>query len=422
MRMLHSDGSWRHIEATMRNLVDESGLHRIVANSRDITERKRTEGALRESEERFRLLAESANDLIGLHDLDGSFIYVSPSSKRLLGYEPEELIGVNPYDLMHPEDVPHVRSGPHQELMRGKLRVSTTCRYRKKSGAYAWFETVTGLVRDDRGRVVRLQTSSRDVSERKVAEEALAEAARAKTEFLADVSHELRTPLTVIRGNAEVGLQLRSDCVHKEGLEEIVREAGRVSRMVEDLLFLARSDSSKLPPTAPFVPEPVSMKPFLTGLAHRAELLVREHGAILETIQDDDVEGVLRMDHIRIEQAVLALVDNAAKYGPKGGTISLSSGLVTRGNRLPELRIEVTDRGPGISEEDLPHIFERFYRARKSRNPGSNSGGTGLGLAIAKTIVEEQGGCIEAESRPGEGTRMTIRLPLTDEPSPTAEP
>ncbi len=416
MRMLHRDGSWRHIEATMRNLVDESNTNSVVANSRDITERKRVEEALRESEERFRLLAETTNDLVCLQELDGRYLYVSPSSKRLLGYEPEELLGVDPFDLIHPEDVPRVRSGPQEDLLRGEPQVSTTCRYRKKSGDYAWFETMTGLVRDERGRVVRLQTSSRDVSERKKAEEALEEAARAKTEFLADVSHELRTPLTVIRGNAEVGLQLRRDCVHKEGLEEIVREAGRVSRMVEDLLFLARADSSAAPPAAPFVPEPVSVEPFLDGLVNRAELLAREHGAALEASREGDAEGIMQADHIRIEQAVLALVDNAAKYGPKGGTISLSSGLVSRGDRPTELRIEVADHGPGIPEKDLPYVFERFYRAGKSRDLGAaGGGGTGLGLSIAKTIVEAQGGRIEAWSRPGEGTRMKVYLPLNGE-------
>ncbi len=421
MRMLHRDGYWRHIEATMRNPVDESGLDGIVANSRDITERKRTEEALRESEERFRLLAENANDLVCLHALDGRYLYVSPSSKRLLGYDPEELINTNPYDLIYPEDVPRIRSGPQETLLRGEPQVSTRCRYRKKSGDYAWFETVTGLIWDERGRVSRLQTSSRDVSDRKAAEEALEEAARAKTEFLADVSHELRTPLTVIRGNAEVGLQLQRDCVHKEGLEEIVREAGRVSRMVEDLLFLARSDSSDLPPAAPLVQEPVPVKPFLACLAGRAELLAREHGAILEAVRTDDVEGILRVDHIRIEQAVLALVDNAAKYGPEGGTISLRSGPVTRGDGSTELRIEVLDRGPGIPDEDLPHIFERFYRARRARGPAAD-GGTGLGLSIAKTIVDSQGGRIEAQSRLGEGTHMTIRLPLTDGAGTTDKP
>jgi signal transduction histidine kinase len=127
------------------------------------------------------------------------------------------------------------------------------------------------------------------------------------------------------------------------------------------------------------------------------------------------------VDHIRIEQAVLALVDNAAKYGPEGGTISLRSGPVTRGDGSTELRIEVLDRGSGIPDEDLPHIFERFYRARRARGPAAD-GGTGLGLSIAKTIVDSQGGRIEARSRLGEGTHMTIRLPLTDGAGTTDKP
>lgn len=229
---------------------------------------------------------------------------------------------------------------------------------------------------------------------------ALAHASKAKTDFLADVSHELRTPLTVLRVNAEVGLQMERDCDHGEILEEILQESDRMSRMVGDLLFLARSDSASLP----VKPEIVSAEPFLAELAGRAEILVRERGAE-PRIEILEGQGRLRIDPSRIEQAVLILADNAAKYGPPGATVSLSSA-----TGYGELCIEVVDEGPGIPEEHLPRIFERFYRVDKARS--RKQGGTGLGLPIAKTIVEAHGGRIEAWSRVGEGTRMKICLPL----------
>ena len=246
-------------------------------------------------------------------------------------------------------------------------------------------------------------------AEQQTATEKLAEASQAKTDFIADVSHELRTPLTVLRGNAQVGLALGVDREHAEILEEIVVESKRMSRMVEDLLLLAKSDSASVP----LAFEAVAVEPFLRELAGRAEVLARERGADLETRLSG--EGSMEIDPHRIEQAVLILVDNAAKYGPTGGPITLSSA-----TRSGELRIMVQDRGPGIPGEELPRIFERFYRLDKARS--RKLGGAGLGLPIAKTIVQAHGGRIEAASRPGEGTRMSIYLPLlTAEPQPDGQ-
>ncbi len=237
----------------------------------------------------------------------------------------------------------------------------------------------------------------------------LAEASRQKTDFLADVSHELRTPLTVLRGNAQVGLALGAEGEQKQLLEEVVEESKRMSRMVEELLFLARSDSS--PPS--LEPETVSVPPLMSDLVGRATVLARERGATLAT--DIRAEGLLHADPNRLEQAVLILVDNAIKYGPPGGTVTLHSAVTRAG----ELRITVEDEGPGIPKEDLPRVFERFYRVDKARS--RRMGGSGLGLPIAKTIVEAHGGHITAESRAGHGTRMSIHLPLAPD-APDAEP
>jgi two-component system sensor histidine kinase VicK len=238
-------------------------------------------------------------------------------------------------------------------------------------------------------------------AEQQAATEKLEAASRAKTEFIADVSHELKTPLTVLRGNAQVGLALGGDCDHAEILEEIVEESKLMSRMVEDLLFLARSDSA----SPRLDRKTVAVEPVLAELAGRAEVLVRELGARLE--MELEGAGFVEIDPQKIEQAVLILVDNAAKYGPPGGTITLSSSV-----RSGELRISVEDRGPGIPKEELPRVFERFYRLDKTRS--RKLGGTGLGLPIAKTIAEAHGGRVEAASRLGEGTKMSLCLPLVD--------
>jgi two-component system, OmpR family, sensor histidine kinase VicK len=212
----------------------------------------------------------------------------------------------------------------------------------------------------------------------------------------------------VLRGNAQVGLALGSDPDHTQLFEEIVAESKRMSRMVEDLLFLARSDSA----SPPLEFETVAVEPILADLAGRAEVLARERGARLETRLRG--RGLVKVDPQRIEQAVLILVDNAAKYSPDGSTITLTSSTGSG-----ELRIGVEDHGHGIPKEELPRIFERFYRLDKARS--RTLGGSGLGLPIAKTIVEAHGGHIEAASRPGKGTTMSLCLPLLSMPQTTGD-
>ena len=248
----------------------------------------------------------------------------------------------------------------------------------------------------------------RSYAEKQETAEKLAAASRAKTDFLADVSHELRTPLAILRGTGELGLEVKPDGVHAEFLEDMVAESEKMSRMVEDLLFLARSDST----APPLKPELVAVAPFLAEVAGRAEALVRQRGASLRAALTG--EGELRVDPARIEQAVLILVDNAAKYSPPGECVSLTSE-----TKSGEMRIEVADRGPGVPEAELPHVFDRFYRVDKMR--ARKQGGAGLGLSIAKTITEAHGGRIEAASRVGHGTRMSLCLPLVDASCPAGE-
>ena len=148
--------------------------------------------------------------------------------------------------------------------------------------------------------------------------------------------------------------------------------------------------------------EPVDAQALLAGLERRAGALAAEHDATLDTRLL--ATGLVRVDPVRVEQAILALVDNAVKYGPEGQRVTLCSACSDG-----ELRVDVED-GPGIPETELPRIFERFYRLAEVEEPGS-----GLGLSIAQTIAEAHGGRIEAESRLGEGTRMSFILPLLQE-------
>jgi len=214
--------------------------------------------------------------------------------------------------------------------------------------------------------------------------------------FLADVSHELRTPLTVIKGN--VGL-IRKIGADEESLESIEHEVDRLTRLVGDLLLLAQAESGQVP----FDMAPVEIGEVLLEVYQQMKVLVGERQVIqLEEIDQIMVKG----DRDRLKQVILNLVGNAIQYTPIGGTVTLGLSRVDQNARLI-----VTDTGPGIPKEDLPHIFERFYRGEKSRHRGSQSG-FGLGLSIAYWIVRNHNGNMEVQSEEGKGTTFTVWLPI----------
>jgi signal transduction histidine kinase len=228
----------------------------------------------------------------------------------------------------------------------------------------------------------------------------LRDALRARTDLIADASHELRTPLTVLRGNAEVGLAMGpSDCAHEPILREIVAESARMTRLVEDLLFLARSDAGAVP----LEPIELDLEPWLADVAARAEVLCRERGVAFEPRLRALGRGHLDPD--RMAQVIMILVDNAGRFSPAGAPVVLDASLDD-----DRLVLVTTDQGPGIAPDLLPYVFDRFRRGDPAR--GRRHTGAGLGLAIALAIVEGHGGSIEAGERPGGGARMVIRVPL----------
>ena len=215
--------------------------------------------------------------------------------------------------------------------------------------------------------------------------------------FLADVSHELRTPLTVIKGN--VDLMRRMKQFDAESLTSIDQEAGRLTRLVGGLLMLAQAESGKLPLNL----KTVELDLLLTEVFQ--EMHVLAGGKVHVHLSEID-QLMVNGDRDRLKQVLINLVANAIQYTPPNGDVFLSLSKVG-----DQARILCQDSGPGIPAEDLPHIFERFYRAEKSRTRGKSTG-FGLGLSIAKWIVEHHGGRIEVSSKEGRGTTFAIWLPL----------
>jgi two-component system, OmpR family, sensor kinase len=233
-------------------------------------------------------------------------------------------------------------------------------------------------------------------SELRAANARLEAALASQRRFTADASHELRTPLTTIRGNATLLRQFPEMAAvdRGESVDQIADEAERMGRLVQDLLVLARADAG-----IHMALQPMALAPLVREVYRQAGTLAREVELRLEDPDDIVVLG----DRDYLKELLLILIDNALKYTPPGGHATLRC-VQADGSAL----VTIDDTGAGIDPEDLPHIFERFYRASRARQ----TGGTGLGLSIAKWIVDEHHGSITVESRLGEGTTFAIRLPL----------
>lgn len=234
--------------------------------------------------------------------------------------------------------------------------------------------------------------------ELRAANERLRELDQRRAQFLADVSHELRTPLTVLRGEADVALRGRGGAAELRGaLERVQGMAVELGQLLEDLLAFARSDAE-----GQHSPAEIRLDEVVEAAAQEAEVLAEPLELSLELSLGDDAARIAA-DARRLKQALLIGLDNAVRHSPPGGRIGISTS-----RQEGAVRIEIADDGPGIAEEDLPRLFERFYRGRSA----ADGQGLGIGLAIARQIVERHGGSIGLDNRPGGGAVLAITLPL----------
>ncbi len=222
-------------------------------------------------------------------------------------------------------------------------------------------------------------------------------------EFVANVSHELRTPITSIRGCAETLTETEGlpEELRQHFLRVILNESDRMTKIVQDLLTLSRLDAE----SGKLELEWFSIRQSLQDVFDAMTLPGEKQGLELHLDLDPSLPAQMCGDRARIEQVILNILSNAVKYTPAGGTVQVTGARVG-----DQVRIQVQDTGIGIPQEDLPRLFERFYRVDKARS--RELGGTGLGLAIANEIVQQHGGSISIESQVGQGTTCTVLLPL----------
>jgi PAS domain S-box-containing protein len=404
---LRKDGTpfWANVVITA--LRDRQGtLVGFAKITRDLTERRRQEEALRESEERFRLLVEGVRDYaIFMLDPEGYITSWNAGAARIKGYSADEIIGQH-FSRFYPPDA-LARGWPAHELRvaRAEGRYQEEGWRLRKDGTPFWANVTITSLYDHEGRLRGFAKVTRDLTDRKRVE-ALEHAERQMNEFLAMLGHELRNPLAPIR-NAVAMMQTSelSEANLRWARDVIDRQVTHLARLVDDLLDVSRITSGKIS----LRKEPLALIPIVAGAIEASRPLIEARQHTLETVLPDEalqVEG----DSTRLSQIVLNLLNNAAKYTPEGGRIRLA--VEQEGG---EAVIRVRDTGVGLTDDLLPKIFDLF--AQGDRSLDRAEGGLGIGLTLVRQLVQMHGGAVEAHSEgPGRGSEFVVRLPLLAAP------
>jgi PAS domain S-box-containing protein len=430
-----------HVAFTYSPIHDSEGaVVGVSAIGQDVTERKRAEEAIRESESKFRAFVETTEEWVWAMDMDGRHSYSNPAIERILGYRPEEIVGKTRYELVIEADREELAwaTGARAERREGWSGVVVRCLHR--DGSVRFLESAATPELDAAGELVGWRGTDRDVTHRIQAEadrdrllireqeaRAVAEAAqrdlasqnerlreldRLKDEFIALVSHELRTPLTSIRGYTELLLDCEAGDLTDEQrrfLGVVERNSHRLLHLVGDLLFLAQIEAGKL------VLEMGAVD--LAAVASESVETARpqaEAKGITLTLATGPVPSIAG-DRARISQLLDNLVSNAIKFTSERGRVDVRVRIHGK-----QAVVDIRDSGMGIPAAEQQFLFERFFRTSTATEQAIQ--GTGLGLAISKAIVDAHSGLITVTSREGAGTTFRVSLPLGSEaelPEPT---
>ncbi len=422
-RARHQDGSWRWMESTGTNLLDDPAVGAVVANMRDITDYKLADEALRESEARLRTILQTALDGFWVVDQQQRFVDVNEAYCAMSGYSRDEILSLLISDIDAVEQPEETAARIGHIIATGSAQFET--RHRRKDGSLFDVEVSVHFVASGGGQMVCF---CRDVTERKrrdeeirrlnsglelrVAERTadlsqlnaeLNRALRARDEFLATMSHELRTPLNSILASAELLSEQLTGSLNERQLRSIqhIDGSGRhLLALINDILDLSKIEAGHMDLHLELCP--------ITEICETSLLFVKEtalrKGLRLDYSSSDEL-AMMEVDPRRLKQMLVNLLSNAVKFTPSGGRVLLE---VNVDAAQGVVRFAVEDSGIGIAREDIGRLFTPFTQLDSSLTRQHE--GTGLGLALVKKLADMLGGSVHVESE-GRGSRFTLALP-----------
>jgi PAS domain S-box-containing protein len=400
---LHNGVRWhRAIGKLYRD--DHGKPLRFVGVSTDVTTEQRTLAALRESEERFRAMADGLPLIVWVHDAEGNQQFVNRTFQEFFGVTEAEMTGGRWQLLMHPEDG-DAYAAEFMSSVRERRAFHAEVRVRDAAGEWRTIESWARPRWSATGEFLGMVGTSADVTDRRRIEQALRDSDRRKDEFLAMLGHELRNPLAVIALAMDLlRLRLPADSALHEVREAAQRQTRILIRLVDDLLDSARITTGKMVlKRGRLSVHDVVLAALETS---RPDLQAHQHHLVVEEpAKDMQVEG----DEVRLVQVVANLLNNAARYTPDGGRIAVC---VEREDSRAVIRVR--DNGIGIAPDKLGSLFDLFVQGTESAR--ERGAGLGLGLSLVKRLVDLHGGTVEAHSAgTGKGAEFTVRLPLAPE-------
>ncbi len=420
-RYRHADGTWRWFDSKASTYRKSDGALRAVVISREVSERVRAQRELRESEERYRVVAEASRDMITEMDMEGRLVYASPTCEQVLGYAPTELVGTMPLSLVHPEDVDPASQALVEAMENQTPSRLKPIRLRRRDGSWLWAEG-TGIRYRRANGELRFLAVTRDITERRRAEQERRELEERMREaqkleslgvLAGGVAHDFNNLLTPILGDASLALMdLPADSPMRARLQKIQRAAQRAATLTHQMLAYGGK--------GPLLVEPLDLSGLVQEMGQLLESAVSGKAVLTYELPAD--LPAIEADAAQVSQVVMNLITNASDaLGDGEGRVTVRSGTVDAdrvslsqailGDELPEgtyVYFEVVDNGCGMDAETRSRIFEPFFTTKFT--------GRGLGLAAVLGIVRRHRGAIEIESEPDRGTRFRVLFPSSPRP------
>jgi hypothetical protein len=401
-------------------LFDESGqLIGTVGAGRDVTQDRRNQQALRESEERYRLLLENIRDVIWVLDSQLRFTFVTPSVTALTGYTVEEFLQLSPYSHLAPRSrlmyEIAVRKGLEREARGIREQQPRLWKFEWlcKDGSVIWVESLTTIIRNEDGSFKGIIGVSRDntshmrvLGDLKQAKEIALAANRAKSEFLANMSHEIRTPMNAILGMMQLLQETPLNHEQASYVETTLASGEGLLRLISDILDFSKIEAGKFE----LVEERFALAPLITSVLRSFDSLVDQNRVHFHFVSRGKAPEVVIADGARLRQILINLIGNAVKFTDEGEIVMFLETRYRKGGKKADLFFEIRDTGVGIPANLTDRLFEPFVQADGSFRRRYR--GTGLGLSIVKRLVGLMGGDVTLSSVEGQGTAVRFTIPV----------